>query len=306
MTFDIVTHADWSVSAKKRWAVTAKWSNGRWTVDAPAPAMTAISLLELAKTASVLAGFDFPIGVPTAWGTQTELSGFKEGLAVFGKERWARFYDVAEVASEITLERPFYPRVSSNTARQVHLIAAHGVSNIDALRRQCEHSTADRRAACPLFWTLGGNQVGKAALTGWREVVVPCLISGARLWPFDGSLSELQVAAKLVIAETYPAEAYGYIGASFAAGESKRRQADRKGKAQAIQEWAARFATDFSPDLLTEIIDGFGPEKEGEDKFDALAGLCGMLDVVDGRREDGAPDDETTRIWEGWILGQKA
>ena len=31
----------------------------------------------------------------------------------------------------------------------------------DQLRRRCERATASRRAACPLFWTLGGIRLGK-------------------------------------------------------------------------------------------------------------------------------------------------
>jgi len=31
------------------------------------------------------------------------------------------------------------------------------------LLRLCERATPDRGDACMLFWTLGGNQVGKAA-----------------------------------------------------------------------------------------------------------------------------------------------
>ena len=41
-------------------------------------------------------------------------------------------------------------------------------------------------------------------------------------------------------------------------------------------------------------------------KFDAFAGLCGMIEVIDGRRSEGVPEDEAIRTWEGWILGQEA
>jgi hypothetical protein len=41
------------------------------------------------------------------------------------------------------------------------------------------------------YWTLGGNQVGKAAIDGWQNVVRPALALGASLWPFDGSLENL-------------------------------------------------------------------------------------------------------------------
>lgn len=54
----------------------------------------------------------------------------------------------------------------------------------DELRRLCEMSVPawsvypGRRAACPLFWTLGGQQVGKAAILGWREVLSGCQLPG--------------------------------------------------------------------------------------------------------------------------------
>jgi hypothetical protein len=61
---------------------------------------------------------------------------------------------------------------------------------------------------------LGANQVGKGAISGWREVVIPCVKEGARLWPFDGELSAESFNG-LTIAETYPAETYGWIDIKF-------------------------------------------------------------------------------------------
>jgi hypothetical protein len=43
---------------------------------------------------------------------------------------------------------------------------------------------------------------------------------------------------------------------------------------------------------------------EGDDSFDAVVGLFGMLEVALGRREPGEPQDEHIRDVEGWILGQ--
>ncbi|HCD85061.1 MAG TPA: DUF429 domain-containing protein, partial [Agrobacterium sp.] len=40
-------------------------------------------------------------------------------------------------------------------------------------------------------------------------------------------------------------------------------------------------------------------------RFDAVVGLLGMLDVVDGRRDEGSPDIEAVQQWEGWILGHR-
>ena len=52
-------------------------------------------------------------------------------------------------------------------------------------------------------------------------------------------------------------------------------------------------------------MDGFGGGADGEDRFDAVVGLWGMLDVALGNRAPGEPDDKTTWV-EGWILGQPA
>jgi hypothetical protein len=55
--------------------------------------------------------------------------------------------------------------------------------------------------------------------------------------------------------------------------------------------------------LAAQLADGFGPRASGEDAFDAVAALLGMLDVVLGRRELHEPADPAVRGIEGWILG---
>jgi len=42
----------------------------------------------------------------------------------------------------------------------------------------------------------------------------------------------------------------------------------------------------------------------GEDRFDAVVGLMGMLDVLFRYRPLDEPVDERVRKIEGWILGQ--
>ncbi|GEO18531.1 DUF429 domain-containing protein [Microvirga aerophila] len=262
-------------------------------------------LFAQAENGSVLAGFDFPIGVPSSYGRQTEASDFGSLLTKLGTGRWQDFFRVADSASEISVERPFYPRRSSAEAKQLHLINAHGVQSINDLRRRCEFATSDRRAACSLFWTLGGNQVGKAAIAGWQEVISPARQRGAKLWPFDGSLDDLARAGGLVIAETYPGEAYSHVGARFQAGESKRRQTDRASKANAIKTWASNSGVSFTQAMGNEVQGGFGNHATGEDRFDAALGLFGMIEVVSGHRPEGASGNDA-QTWEGWILGQQA
>ncbi len=253
----------------------------------------------------VLVGFDFPIGLPASYGQMTGFAGFIDALKMLGMADWADFFRVADKAAQVSLRRPFYPRLSSAEARQAHLLEGLGIGSIDELRRACERATAERRAACPLFWTLGGNQVGKAAIDGWQSVVQPAMRHGARLWPFEGSLASLALAGSPVIAETYPAEAYGHVGITFKPGMSKQRQDDRRTAAAGLSAWASLHGVVFSDDLSAQIANGFGVSKAGEDPFDALAGLLGMIEVLDGRRPEAPALHHPARQWEGWILGQR-
>ena len=99
----------------------------------------------------------------------------------------------ARLPSEIAITRPFYPRSSSKGVTRAELVAGLGVSSFDDLLRICERRTEHRQAACSLFWTLGGNQVGKGALTGWQEIIRPALLRGAKPWPFDAFLGLLKM-----------------------------------------------------------------------------------------------------------------
>jgi hypothetical protein len=138
-------------------------------------------------------------------------------------------------------------------------------------------------------------------LAGWREVLIPALQRGAGLWPFDGTLSSLQANA-LTIAETYPAEVYQHIGMRRTV--SKRTQARRKEGCAAVLAWANGHRIRFAPDIEQVMHDGFGAREDGEDPFDALAGLCGMIEVVDGRRAEAPVTPALSFPREGWILGQ--
>src|SRR5690606_5553100 len=148
---------------------------------------------------------------------------------------------------------PFYPRVSRKGASRAALVPGLGVRSFQDLLRACERRTPERRDASSLFWTLGGNQVGRAAISGRSEVGKPALERGAALWPFDGSLGELSARSGVVLAETYPAEAYRMINAGFRRGESKRRRLDRASKAPAILDWAAEHSVNLSETAEAEV-----------------------------------------------------
>jgi hypothetical protein len=301
-----LVHADWSTSPRKRWAATAARTNAGWLVEAPKQIADTKRYLEhlFDEPAPTLAGFDFPIGLPEHYGKATGLPGFCGALDTFGRGIWSDFYNPAETPGEISVHRPFYPQRSSSGARQLHLTEGLGSASMHQLLRRCEQASATRRAACAVFWTLGANQVGKAAISGWQEIVGPAHRLGAKIWPFEGSLTKLAEKTKLTLAETYPAEAYGHVGARFLNGQSKRRQGDRGMNAGPIGTWASLHRIALTTELTSLIADGFGPRPSGEDPFDAVLGLLGMIEVVEGRRPSG--ETNTSDNWEGWILGQIA
>jgi len=250
-----------------------------------------------------MVGFDFPIGIPASYARLVGAAEFKPFLSQLGHGKLTDFYRVCSDASAITKNRPFYPYKPGGT-KQKHLLAALQVAHINDLRRKCELGRDGRKAACSLFWTLGPNQVGKAAIIGWRDVLAPALGSDKSvvLWPFDGSLDGLLKPGNVVIVETYPAECYDW----FFQGGLKGKKGDaevRKKTGSALLDWAGRANVRLDPALTQAIEHGF---PDGDDAFDATVGLFGMLEVLMGRREPGDPNEESIRKLEGWILGQQS
>jgi hypothetical protein len=307
--FDRLIHADWSVAPAKRWMAIAERPTAGWIVVAPELVGDTRLFLDKAfflvsQGRRILASFDFPIGVPSAYGSRTGLKTFGDFLNAIGEGDWSHFFEVARSPTDIGIGRPFYPAVSKKGVSRAELVTGLSVRGFDDLLRVCERRTAHRQAACSLFWTLGGNQVGKGALSGWREIVRPALLRGAFLWPFDGRLADLANAPCLVVAETYPAEAYHMMNAGFLPHQSKRRQADRREKSSAVLAWAERHAVTFTAEACAALNEGFGAKANGEDQFDAVMGLLKMIDVVEGRRDERSEQSPQTADWEGWILGR--
>ncbi len=300
-------HADWSISPRKRWYAVATKANGQWQTSAPQQ-VTDISIFlngifSDTKLSSTLVGFDFPIGIPIAHGKMTNISDFRSALPEFGTGKWEHFFDIAERPEDISVERPFYPKSTPKGVSRKHLEDALKLLPTELLRL-CEQKTISRRAACSLFWTLGANQVGRAAIAGWREIIRPAIQKGAHLWPFDGSLAVLSGKPGVVIAETYPAEAYGFFDVKFLPSESKRRQGDRIAKGTTILSWGAQRSVAFTAEAKRDTVDGFGSSGNGEDRFDAFAGLLQMIEIADGRRLEMTESHSATQQWEGWILGR--
>src|SRR5687768_5955919 len=119
-------HADWSVSDNKKWMAIADRTPQGWLVSAPRRVPSAPELIdsELFCGRPLIAGFDFPIGIPAEFGRQTRFNGFLDALSSFGRGDWAKFFDVANNPAEISLRRPFYPKTSQKGRRQIDLLNA--------------------------------------------------------------------------------------------------------------------------------------------------------------------------------------
>jgi hypothetical protein len=299
LAFDRLVHSDWSVSPKKRWSATALRSSKGWSIVCLQKAPDGFVDYLLNHPGSTLAGFDFPIGLPSFYVKQTSF-GFRSLISDPSSNRAQCFLSPTETLFEISTDQPFYRKHPQGGSHSI-LFERLRCRSIDDLLRQCDRKTKNRSRAETIFWTVGAKQVGKAALAGWREILIPCRAQGASLWPFDGPLSSLQTS-KLTIAETYPAEAYQHIGMPRTV--KKRSQAGRQVAGKIMLDWAAKYNVSFTKAIEMDILDGLGSGKEGEDPFDALAGLCGIIEVVDGRRAEAPTLKESVRLEEGWILGQ--
>ena len=248
-------------------------------------------------------GVDFPLGLPRAYAarhcTAPDFPSFLRAL-----EQRPDFFEVCDSLAEITADRPFYPRRGAAGMTRLSHAGALGLDGPAALSRLCDRATPVRPAGAPLFWTLGANQSGKAALSAWRHLLLPALASPAPplLWPFDGPFRSLLRAGRIAVAETYPAEAMRQLGLRLAG--SKRRQADRARLRDRLTATMVRLGATPAPALAAVIQDGFGADAAGEDRFDSVLGLLCVLAVLAGERPDTAPPDPWVQRWEGWVLGQ--
>lgn len=279
----------------------------RYLAQAPQPVEELSTLLErlyrLAGGGTVLLGLDLPIGIPASYARRAGVESFAGWLPKLGSGEWTEFYSVCERQDQVSVYRPFYPQQPGTAAMQ-HLLQGLGVESANDLLRTCDRGYPGRPAAAPLFWTMGPKQVGKAAISGWRDLLAPALESSApdvALWPFDGEFYELLGSRGVAIVETYPAEFYRHLNLRLG---SKRNQGDRRSNGLLLLEWADKLETELTPEMRAAIQDGFGPLPDGEDLFDATIGLFGMLGVVLGHRHSGEPADSTVRKIEGWMLGR--
>lgn len=301
----LAVHADWSVDARKRWMVRATGRPGTWRLAAPEPVGEPATLFARLRAAGtpVALGVDLPLGLPRSYAARhAREADFPAFLCALADR--PGFFSVCATLAELHPGRPFYPaRGLRGMTRAAHA-AALGLGDARGLSRLCDRATPIRPAGAPLFWTLGANQTGKAAIAAWRDLLVPALLGDAppALWPFMGDFHALLARHDLVLAETYPAEAMRHLGLRLPG--SKRRQTDRAGLAAPLLAAMDRLGAVPEAALAATVAEGFGADAAGEDRFDATIGVLGVLGVLAGNRPDGIPDDPWLRRWEGWVLGQ--
>ncbi|MDA8251295.1 MAG: hypothetical protein M0Z28_19305, partial [Rhodospirillales bacterium] len=262
-------------------------------------------LTAAARGGQVVFGADVPLGLPRAY---ARLHAAEPDFASFLRRLADRpdFFAVCATLQDVGPGRPFYPlRGTAGMTRAAHA-AALGLGGAADLCRACDRATAERPAGAPVFWTLGANQSGKAAVVFWRDVLIPALHRPAppRLWPFDGDLAALLAGRGTVIAETYPAEALRHLGLRM--NGSKRRHADRRALAGPVLAAMRTLAARPDAALAAALADGCGADAAGEDRFDSVLGVLCVVNVLTGNRPAFVPADPWIRRWEGWVLGQTA
>ncbi|UPG71919.1 hypothetical protein MVG78_15450 [Roseomonas gilardii subsp. gilardii] len=301
----IAAHADWSVNPGKRWFTRAHRAGpGLWHATAPRPVgdPSTWAATLLAEGPALALGLDLPLGLPRAYARQRPEADFPAFLRTLSAR--PGFWRVADSIAGVSADSPFYPARGRRGMTRLEHALALGMAEASGLCRLCDLATAERPAGAPLFWTLGANQTGKAAISAWRDWLVPALAAGApyRLWPFEGGLHALLAPGRAVLAEVYPAECLRHLGLRLSG--SKRSRAVRLQALPGLRQAMARLG--ITPDAALEaaLAEGFGADAAGEDRFDSLLGLLGLIGVLDGHRPDFVPDDPWLRRWEGWVLGQ--
>ena len=298
----LAVHADWSVDPRKRWMAVAEPRPGGWTLTPPQPVGDLPTLFDrlVARDRTIALGVDLPLGLPRAYAQQhAQEANFPAFLRAL--EHRPEFFQVCDHLDQLAPNRPFYPaRGRKGMTRAAHA-AALCLGDPSGLSRACDRATAERPAGAPLFWTLGANQTGKAAIAAWRDMLLPALAT-VRLWPFDGPFLSLLAPGAVAIAETYPAEAMRHL--DIPTRGSKRRQSDRAAVAAPLLNAMTRLNVVPDPAMASAVRDGFGSDAAGEDRFDCVLGLLCVINVLSGNRPDNTPPDPWLTRWEGWVLGQ--
>ena len=312
----LIVHIDWSKAAPKRWMCRILPHDATPRIEAPrrldawCPALGDLARCIAPEADGALIGLDTPLGVPWAWAERADVTEFSQLIRQAHEGRWPQLFEVARAAHEIGLDRPFYPHRAGGT-RLHHLVEGLGLPSPDALLRVCDAPIERGPRPCPIFWTMGANQVGKGAIVAWRDVLGPALTDpsvDAAIWPFDGPLDALIRSRRVVFCETYPGMVAVQLGLTTGrVRRSKRSSEARAAVSERLMDHIARLELGVDASLRAQIEDGFSQlGAHGEDAYDALIGALGMAYALRSlpRAEDTTMSARARRV-EGWMLGKE-
>lgn len=287
-------------------------TDGRLIASGPQPFQPQLDKLlsiDGVLPAPLVIGLDMPIGLPEPYARRVGITDFCRFLKGEEGPDWSDFSTVSERLATVTPNRPFFPKGNiADTDKQggkpqQNWLKQLGMEKAETYRR-CDLGTDDRASAASLFWTKGANQVGKAALSGWSELIAPLLRHQADqvgLWPFDGDLAALVQDRRVTVVEAYPGEIYGWFGCK---PRSKTKRDSRLEQVVALEAAIDQLELQLSSDAKQQLADGFGDDDKGEDRFDCFVGALGLVAVLADHQPAPTPEDPIFRSIEGWILGQ--
>ena len=281
--------ADWSKEARKR-SVHMVDVNERHIRYAECGGWNLAELLALAREHAhqgpVLIGIDVAIGLPDCYwrallhsGRHGRPASFVEWLG--RQDPGSDFFRRVRSSSEWRINRPFFHVPKSKGAMKSFEDRLAG-----GLRRRIEVKTG----AKPLFAVSGiPSTVGSATRAFWKELV-PLLRAGDRdfaVWPFEGELNDLLRDRRIVLAETYPALAYGAaLADKLPTGRmlvSKTRPEQRRAVCERIAH------TRWVKSGRVELGD-LDPVQADEDAFDSHMTAAAVLRSILDHRPLAAPD----------------
>jgi hypothetical protein len=309
-----IAHADWGSAAVKCVVATAELQGGIYHAHPPRPVLGGHGLIERMrltpqKSQTTLLGFDFPLGVPAAYARLAGITNFADWFRQLDLD--SQFFRVASNIDEVSVGRPFFPQLITTKSPGIQARFQRALSlTAEEMFRRCDRPHCGHGGASPMFWALGPKAVAKMTLAGWRTTIRPALAEPRRvytIWPFDGPMLKLLESSDAVIVETYPRDVYLQLGLHMGAiGTAKTNQADRAAEAPRLLRWCVDNAVRPDEGLVDQIVDGFGAAKDGEDRFDAVVGLFGMIQTMRRATEPELPNDPQARLVEGWMFGRHA
>ena len=281
--------ADWSKDVRKRFVHVAD-IHARRILSAERRGWNLAKLLavarEKAQRGPVLIGIDLVIGLPDRYWQELRKSGacgcpasFVEWLGRL--DPGSDFFRPVHSPSEWCIERPFF-RVPGGKG---------GLKSFeDKLDGGFRRRIDDATRANPLFVVSGiPGTVGSATRALWKELI-PLLRSPDRdfaVWPFEGELNELLRGRRIVLAETYPALAYGAALADELPTNPMRVSKTKPEQRSAVCEEleAARWVERKRVDL-----GDLAPAQADEDAFDSHVTAAAVLRCIVEDRPLVAPD----------------